>query len=362
MTASVWPPGPARQIAGVPVSVVVCWQLVVVLCLTAVDRPLWPAVALYGAAALVLAASGWRFRRRWSVEWIRLWTSYRLRRRRVSAADHARPECALVRRTAAVREVREITLDEQPDGVALVDRADASVVVLELGRDALVPAMLALPAALLPEPAPDEPDVAVQLVMHVRPAPHGWRSWAWLAVQVFRDGQHDEARVRHALVGAVRTVSRGLRGRGYAAEPLGVDGLWTEMRVAAQLDVTGAPPDGAIAVETWHGWRTPGLAHRTLRIASWTPLTVPAESLVTTMLTAEGLGTTVALGARNAGGARTVGLELAVRLTERTDQALDAAVGNLRRSLVAAGSTVESLDGRAARGLATTLPLGGFAG
>jgi hypothetical protein len=49
-----------------------------------------------------------------------------------------------------------------------------------------------------------------------------------------------------------------------------------------------------------------------------------------------------------------------VRLTERSDQALDDTVRNLRRDLAAAGATAERLDGREACGLATTLPLGGF--
>jgi type VII secretion protein EccE len=364
MTALVWPPRPAGRVAGAPVGVFVCWQLAVVFALAAIDRPLWPVGAVRVTAALVLALAGMRFRRRWSLEWLRLWMSYRLRHRRVRVGGGARPEYELVRRAAAVREVTEISLGEPPDGVAMVDRVGASAVVLELGRDALVPAMLALPAALLPDREPTEPDVGVQLVMQVRPSPHGWRTWAWLAVQVFRDGQHDEAQVRHALAVAVRTVRCGLRERGYAAQVLGVDGLWADLRVAAQLDVAGASPGGALAVETWHGWRTPGLSHRTLRVSSWTPLDVPAEPLVTAMLTADGLGTTVTLGARNtrvAGGARAVGLELAVRLTERSDSALDAAVRTLRRGLVAAGARVEPMDGRAARGLATTLPLGGFA-
>jgi hypothetical protein len=81
------------------------------------------------------------------------------------------------------------------------------------------------------------------------------------------------------------------------------------------------------------------------------------------MLTAGGLGTTVALGARHLRHrAPATGLELAVRLTERSDQALDMVVRNLRRTLTTAGATVERLDGRQARGLVTTLPLGGFAG
>jgi hypothetical protein len=365
MTSLVWPPRPARRIAGVPVGVFVCWQLALVSGLAAVDRPLWPVAALHVTGALVLALAGSRFRRRWSLEWLRLWMSYRLRRRRVRVDGGVSPEFELVRHAAAVREVKEISLGELPDGVAMVDRIGASAVVLELGRDALVPAMLALPAALLPDrPAPTEPDVAVQLVMQVRPSPDGWRTWAWLAVQVFRDGQHDEAQVRHALAAAVRKVRRGLGERGYAARVLGVDRLWADLRVAAQLDVGGPPPDGALAVERWHGWRTPGLSHRTLRVSSWTPLDVPAQPLVTAMLTADGLGTTVTLAARDvrgAGGARAVGLELAVRLTERSDQALDAAVRNLSRTLATAGASVERMDGREALGLANTLPLGGFA-
>jgi hypothetical protein len=82
------------------------------------------------------------------------------------------------------------------------------------------------------------------------------------------------------------------------------------------------------------------------------------------MLTAGGPGTTVALAARrlhgSAAGHAAVALEFAVRVTDRSEMALAAAVEKLHRELAAAGATAERLDGREARGLATTLPLGGF--
>jgi type VII secretion protein EccE len=362
VTSFAWPPRPARRVAGIPVGLLVCWQLAALLGLAAIGRPPGPAAALLTAAALLLVTSSWRVQRRWGCDWFRLWVSYRLRRRRLRAAPGAEPELELLRSAAGVRQVSEASLG--PVDAAVVDRADGSTVVLEISRDGVVPEMLTLPATLLPEPDPGEPDAAVQLLLHIRPtdAP-GWRSWAWLAVQVFRDGDHSEAELRHALCANVRRVRRRLRQQGYAAPPLSVARLRSDVRLAAQLDLAGPrPPDGLLAAENWHHWWTPGLSHATLRVTSWTPLGTPSEPLVAAMLTADGLGTTVALGARHLlRPAPATALELVVRLTERTDAALATAVQKLHRELAATGAAAERLDGRAAAGLATTLPLGGFA-
>jgi hypothetical protein len=109
---------------------------------------------------------------------------------------------------------------------------------------------------------------------------------------------------------------------------------------------------GAVAAERWDHWLIGGLYHATLRLRSG-----PREDLVAALLTADGIGTTVALAVRRDPAA---GPELTVRLSERSLAALDAATGKLIAKLAALGVTVDRLDGRQAYGLAATLPLGGF--
>lgn len=329
----------AARVAGAPIGLLVCWQVAVILGLAAIGQPL-----LIGAVVVLLAVSSWRFRGRWGCEWLRLWLSYRLRRRRVREPE-------LLRRAAGVRGVTEVPVDGC--AAAVIERLEGSAVVLELSGDGVVPEMLTLPEALLPE----QPDVAVQLVMHVRPAARAWRGWAWLAVQVFRDGSSSEAEVRRSLTAAVRKVRRGLGRLGYDAPPLDAQRFSSDLRTVAQLDLCAPEP---VAVEHWHHWSTPGLCHGALRVSSWTPAGTPGEPLVAAMLTADGVGTTVTLAARRLPTAPAIALEMAVRVTGRSEAALASAIRDLRRNLAAAGASTERLDGRAARGLAATLPLGGF--
>jgi hypothetical protein len=368
-----WPLRPPRRVAGLPVGLLVCWQLAIGLGLGAVGRPVVAAVALASGAGACLAVSSWRVRGRWGYDWIRLWFAYRLRRRRLRADTAATPDAgglalALLRFAARVEDIDEVEVDSAD--TAIVRHAAGLTAVLELSADGVVPRMLDLPTTLLPEQVDGEPGYAIQLVMHIRPVPAGWASRAWLAIEAFQEAGRPDAALRHALVATIRRTRRTLKRCGYPAPPLSRTRLQQDIRVAAQLDVVGPPPGaaaagqsdgGAAAVEYWHRLWTPGLSHQTLRVRSWRPPGIPPEELATTMLTADGLGTTVALAARRMSGRGTIALEFAVRVTDRSETALATAVQNLYQELAAAGATAERLDGRAAGGLATTLPLGGFA-
>jgi hypothetical protein len=372
-----WPLRPPRRVAGLPVGLLVCWQLAIGLGLGAVGRPVVAAVALASGAGACLAVSSWRLRGRWGYDWVRLWFAYRLRRRRLRADTSATPDAdgpasALLRFAARVEDIGEVEVDSAD--AAIVRHSAGLTAVLELSADGVVPQMLDLPAALLPDQVAGEPEYAVQLVMHIRPVPAGWASRAWLAIEAFHEAGRSDAALRHALVATIRRTRRTLKRRGYPAPPLGRARLQQDIRVAAQLDVVGPPQGGAAAtgpsrggaaaVEHWDRLWTPGLSHQTLRIRSWRPPGVPPEELAATMLTADGLGTTVALAARRVSGPSaqpgSVALEFAVRVTDRSDTALATAVQKLHQDLTTAGATAERLDGRAASGLATTLPLGGF--
>jgi type VII secretion protein EccE len=378
-----WPPPSRYRIAGITVGQLVCWQIAAVLAVEALRRPAFPALAPAAAAALLVVATGLRFRRGWLHVWLRRWLAFRLRRwlafrlrrRRLRTGATDRPELALLRAVARVHDI----VDVEPGG-AVVEHAAGSTAVLELSRDGVVPQMLELPTVLLREHGPD---VSIQLVMHIRPAAgRGWESQAWLAIQVFRDGERNGAQLRRALATAVRQAGRELRRLGYAAAPVDADSLYDDVRAVTGLDGT--------AVEHWRHWRTAGRSQQVLRLRSWRPRGVPGEDLVAAMLTADGLATTVAIAARRLAGPAVTApgmtapgmtapgmtgldvtgldvtapdvtaLDVTVRLTERSDRALDTAIGGLTRKLTEAGASVERLDGRAAHGLASTLPLGGF--
>jgi hypothetical protein len=369
-----WPPRPRNRIAGIPVGLLVGWEVAGLLALVAAGRPAEQAVVIGFAATVVVAASMLRWRRRWSYEWVALWWRYRGRRRSIRAAfqagGHGTPpgvgviEWVMARSIAQAEALTEVELGAER--AAVIEHAGGMSSVLEISG--LSVDMLDLPISLLPPFDPDGPEFALQALLHVRPVPPAnWAGGALLALEALRDPAWTRQHTQQALAGALGKLLDRLRRQGYATHPVDVDQTSQMLRVIAMLDLVPAVAGATPGRETWARWRARGVTHETLRLRSWS---TPVPDVVRTVLTAMPAGTTVTLAARRAHRFsgypgisetdRVVAAQLHIRVSEHDAKHLSAATKLLRRRLSAIGASVQRLDGRQAPGLAATLPLGGF--
>ncbi len=378
----VWPPRARDRILGIPVGLLVCWQLAGLLALAGFGRPREEAVLFWFAGMAIVGASALRLGRRWSYEWVALWWAFRARARHLRRAARggappgiATAEWAVLRASARAGICSELTAPDmrrahgttaaaQP--AAIIEHAGGISAVVEIAG--LSADMLDLPLTLLPPFDPDGPEFALQAVLHVRPQPPvDWAGGALLAIVALPDPVWTPEMVRPVLASAVGKLLDRLRRQGYVANPVGAGQIGQLLRVLTMLDIAPRPDGPVPGAESWMRWRIRGVHHETVRLRTWsTPLT----ELVRKALTVMPSGMTVALAARRAHRFsgypgisetdRVVAAQLHIRVSELDGRRLTAAAKALRRQLRGIGAKVHRLDGRQARGLAATLPLGGF--
>ncbi|GAA3279343.1 hypothetical protein Dvina_00985 [Dactylosporangium vinaceum] len=312
----------------------------------------------------------------------------------------------------AVDEADMGTLEDADGLVALIRVGDVSAL---LGA---APAPLPPLRALLPPPAPDLPEVCVQLLISTAAAPttpatapsaESYRQLTngrlfahqrvHIAVRVRRAGGFRRADLAETLLLAVRRISRLVIGAGLAARPLAAQPALTALGEAAQHD-----PDHPVRA-TGSGLEVGGRRQAVFRIQvgpelgqlfEWLPMLPAAASTVS--LTAQFAGRTkdahrvrsaappafaeadLGLASASAGGTVASDLsgsagggstavverppvraELTVRLAAVDEATLAQSVTALQRLAEAAGAQVVPFEGPRLDGLAATLPLGGGA-
>lgn len=367
-----WPLRPPRRVAGIPVGLLVCWQVAVLLALVAIGQPVGAVIALGTAAALVVIVTALRPRGRWVHEWLVLWLRYTFRGQRVPDRRQP-PALALLDLAATTETVDHVEIDG--DEVAMISHAHGYTTALELRTEALSPY---LPLTLAPRHQPDAPVVSVQLLVHatpVVPATPVATVRSWLAVQVARDPGYQPEELRGALVNAVRRLQRRLRSAQLDAQLADRSRLVEALHTLTRLDHAGPPPPGAddripVGAERWGTWWTRGVPQESVAIRNWPGAPGPPGSAVFDVLLSPRWPQTVSIAGRRmrlptAHGALQAGeevltVEVVVRVSERDRSNLAAAVRQLCDRLRAAGARVERLDGRQLPALAATMPTGGF--
>ncbi|MEV4131120.1 type VII secretion protein EccE [Dactylosporangium sp. NPDC049742] len=268
--------------------------------------------------------------------------------------------------------VRSFMTSVDIDGVAagVVEDADGLAVMIQVGdlSDLLGDAPPPLPplSTLLPPPAPDLPELRVQLLISATAALDRDASPSAVSYRQLTDGQvlaHQRVLVcvrarraggfqredlEHTLVAAVRRACRQLTKARLPAHPLPAPSA-----SAALAETTGDRP-GLPARETRHGLEIGGLHQAIYRLRRR-----PREGpFATHLLTLPCAAVTVAL---TAAGDNPCRAELTIRLATPTPAALDRATAALHRLATTHDAAVTRLRGAQLDGLAATLPLGGGA-
>ncbi|WP_123604295.1 type VII secretion protein EccE [Micromonospora sp. Llam0] len=371
----------------------VYWQLAATVLLAAYQRG--PVVALVTAAALalLLAPTVVRLRGRWLYQWMAVWLRYRLRPRRLPAGGGNRAAGLLrfVEPTAMVDDVtvsgRTMATISHRGGVCAVLELDPADGSLFVGSALSLPS----PAALLPAADPAAPPISVQLLVQVAAAPRAHtgrglversyreltggdvpaRRRAWLVLQVMRtpDGYTDRE-LAPALVSSVRRVQRQLKQDRVPARLLGGDELLAAVGYLAQLpsrqdggNVYGTASNRVAGEETWQAWWSGEVPQVCRRLLRWPELPWQLDDVLRQLPMVDTV-VSVAV-AREPGhptetAAGDVTVSAAVRLTAADVTTLAAGDQALTDAVRERGGLTERIDGEHVRGLAATLPLGGF--
>jgi type VII secretion protein EccE len=369
------------------------WQLALTTLLAAYQRG--PVTAAVAAAVLVplVAPSVIRLRGRWLYQWMAVWLRYRLRARRLPAGggDRAADLLRFVEESAWVG-----TIEVGTRTAGTISHRGGLCSVLELDPadgSMFVGAALSLPspATLLPPADPDTPPMTVQLLVQVAAAPRAStgrglveRSYreltggevpahrrAWLVVQTVRtpDGYTD-AVLAPVLASAVRRVQRQLKQERTPARLLGRDELLAAVGYLAQLP--GQPDGGGLygtaservaAQETWQAWWSGDVPQVCRRLLRWPELPWQLDDVLKQLpmvSTVVSVAVTREPAHPTQAGPREVTVSAAVRLTAADLTALASGDEALTEAVRERGGRTERIDGEHARGLAATLPLGGF--
>ncbi|MFY1653095.1 type VII secretion protein EccE [Solwaraspora sp. WMMB762] len=371
----------------------VYWQLAATVLLVAYQRG--PVVTLVTAAALalLLAPTVVRLRGRWLYQWMAVWLRYRLRSRRLPAGGGNRATGLLrfVEPTAIVDDVtvsgRTMATISHRGGVCAVLELDPADGSLFVGSALSLPS----PAALLPAADPAAPPTSVQLLVQVAAAPRAHtgrglversyreltggdvpaRRRAWLVLQVMRtpDGYTDRA-LAPALMSSVRRVQRQLKQDRVPARLLGGDDLLTAVGYLAQLpsrldsgNVYGTASNRVAGEETWQAWWSGEVPQVCRRLLRWPELPWQLDDVLRQLPMVDTV-VSVAV-AREPGhptetAAGDVTVSAAVRLTAAEVTTLAVGDQALTEAVRERGGLTERIDGEHVRGLAATLPLGGF--
>ncbi|MGY6650709.1 type VII secretion protein EccE [Amycolatopsis sp. TRM77291] len=348
-------PAPARRAGrfgriGVPQ--IVCWQLVLVALVLVAGRP-WPlAAAVVTAAVVVLALTTVRIRGRWLYAWLGSASGYLTRDRDRDLRNAGEAGRALLRllspeATGTAGEIGDET-------VFMVSRADGITAVLQpkpAARELPMPS----PLTLLPPAREQASDVAAQVIHHVgadrsRP-PRGW-----VALQALRTVDvHRDADVRQALGNTVRRVRRQLRRAGLPVRAL------AENEVLGVLASLAHVTAGRARIrEDWRYWHSGPICQATFRLDGWDALSpvLTADLSRRLLAAAPGAAVTLAVTARRGAAGTEPQVSASIRIAAAGTHAVEHAVRDLELAARRGGLTLDRLDGRHAKGVAATLPLG----
>ncbi|MGH3648596.1 MAG: type VII secretion protein EccE [Micromonosporaceae bacterium] len=239
---------------------------------------------------------------------------------------------------------------------------------------------------------------------------------AWLVLQLGHSAGYSSEQMRQGVGNSVRRLVRRLRQEGISARPLdreealstlanlahlNASTIETSAAVAAAatgatIDIraimarSGVDPHGSLTPlvqEHWDVWWSESIAQACFVIKRWPSLDTPAgQHLISQLTSVPSLATTVSLASRRvpppamepprpdkrderkpdrnppkpAVHADEVTVELTVRIAAPNVQRLASVSNALAERAKKCGARLERLDGQQARGVAATLPLGGF--
>lgn len=348
-------PVPARRsgrFGGIGVAQIVCWQLVLVALVLVAGRP-WPlAAAVVTAAVVVLALTAVRIRGRWLYAWLGSASGYLTRDRDRDLRNTGEAGRALLRllspeATGTAGEIGDET-------VFMVSRADGITAVLQpksAARELPMPS----PATLLPPAREQASDAAAQVIHHVgadrsRP-PRGW-----VALQALRTVDvHRDADVGQALGNTVRRVRRRLRRDGLPVRAL------AENEVLGVLASLAHVTAGRARIrEDWRYWHSGPICQATFRLDGWDALSpvLSADLSRRLLAAAPGCAVTLSVTARRSAAETESHVSASIRIAAAGAQAVEHAVRDLELAARRGGLALDRLDGRHAKGVAATLPLG----
>lgn len=351
------PRRPRRPLGGVSVLQLMCWQIVLVAGVLALDEQ-WPVITLTGlAAVVVMALTAVRVRGRWLYEWLVSSSGYLLRDRDRDLPGAGETGKALLRMVSpeAVGIIGTVDADGE-DAVFMISRAEGITAVLQpesTVRD-LVRAMPA-PQTLLPTTDEQVPAVAVQVVHHAginRARPPR----TWVALQALRTAEwYRDADVRQTLGNTVRRVRRRLRRDGLPSRTL------TEHETLGTFAALAHVNAGRGEVrEQWRRWRSGPIEQAVFRLDGWAELPpATAPQLMRWLLTAAPqAAVTIAVTARRTPAEAEPLVSATLRIAATSPAALESAADELAQLARERDVGMERLDGRHAWGVAATLPLG----
>lgn len=346
------PAAPGRRpgrIGGIGVLQIVCWQLVLVALVLVAGRP-WPlAAAVVTVAVVIVALTTVRVRGRWLYEWLGSASGYLVRDRDRDLRNTGEAGRALLRLLSP--EAAVTTGEIGDETVFMVSSADGITAVLQpksAAREQTMPS----PGALLP---PEQSlDVAAQVIHHAG-ADRSRPPRVWVALQALRTVDvHRDADVRQALGNTVRRVRRQLRRDGLPVRAL------AENEVLGTLASLSHVTAGRARIrEEWRFWHSGPISQTTFRLDGW-PLSPGLAAQLSRRLLAAAprAAVTLAVTARRSATETEPRITAAIRVAAAGAQAVEYAVRELELVARRGGITLERLDGRHARGVAATLPIG----
>ncbi|MGW0434901.1 type VII secretion protein EccE [Micromonospora sp. NPDC003197] len=390
--AAVARPRPLRSGMGTfHVAQLLGWQAAGAAGLAAYQHSVMATAAVSAGAALTLAPTLIRLHGRWAYQWLPLWLRYRFRSHRLptSGGNQALNLLSFVESSAALD-----TLDIDDQSVALIghrgglsavfelEPADGSLVV---GRPQPIPS----PAELLPAVDDESPSITVQLLIHVAPAPRVTlgpgvvdRSYreltngdvpahrrVWVVLQAARTPDfYSDADLRPALASAIRRTRRRLQRDRITARLLNRDELLAAVGYLAELppqadkgNVYGAASNRILAREGWQTWWTEQVPQSSHRLVQWPRMPWQIDSLLRQLPTlASVVSVAVTRDPNRTSPGDDVAVEVGLRIIARDAKTLAAGNQALAEAVRRDGGRTERLDGEQVRGLAATLPFGGF--
>ncbi|GIJ29629.1 hypothetical protein Vqi01_47910 [Micromonospora qiuiae] len=369
------------RVAGIHVAQLVAWQAGAAAVLAATPHGVPLTVGVATVALLLLAPTVVRHRGRWLYEWLRVWWGYRGRRRQLAATG---PEAAwqLLTHLEGSVELDQVEIDDQP-AVLLTHRGGLSAVLeVDPTEGALLmgaPQALSSPMSLLPAADPKTPQVAVQVLIQVTPAPRvgaaavdrAYRELtggsvpasrqAWVVLQAPRTPDfHADRDLRPALTAAIRRTRRQLRHDRVMARLLNRDEVLAAVASLTHLTGAAAGGDRPLARESWRNWSAQGTPQSCHRLLDWPDRAWEVDPLLRALPAAAGVVSIAVARQPGRPGDDEAVLEVAFRLIGADAAALAAADRALAEAIRGHGGRLQRLDGEHAHGVAATLPLGGF--
>jgi len=369
----------------------VCWQVAAAAVLAAHEHGPVTAVVVGSAALPSLVPTVVRFRGRWLYQWLAVWLRYRTRRRKLPDAGGGRALDLLTFVEGSVT-VESIEVEDQTAAMLAHRNGLCAVFELDPAEGAIfVDAARSLPspAALLPAADPTAPPVAVQLLVHLTPAP--WSSGGpgvvdrsyreltrgevpahrrvWVAIQAVRTPDaYSDAQLRPVLAATVRRARRQLRQEHLPARLLNREELLAAVGYLAHLpgpagsgNLYGSANGRLLGRETWQAWWSADAPQICRRLPHWPALPWQVDSLLR-QLPVVGAVLSIAV-TRDRGRSTTnddIAVEAALRLAAANPASLTVGDRTLADTVRQAGGRTERMDGEHVNGLAATLPLGGF--